>query len=66
MAFTNVNEVTVTDDDTEPVILETLRDAADLASDQDQVTFVTDARGKRLFAVVPVEFAQRGLDAEFT
>jgi hypothetical protein len=65
MSFTNVNEVAVTDDDTEPVILETLRDAADLASDQDQVTFVTDGRGKRLFAVVPVEFAQRALDAEF-
>lgn len=56
-----MHEVQITDDDTEPVILEKLRDAADLASDQDQGTFFTNERGKRIFAIVPVEFAERAL-----
>lgn len=64
MHLTTFREEQITDDDTEPVILDKLRNAADLASDQDQGTFFTNQRGQRLFAVTPIEFAQIALARE--
>jgi hypothetical protein len=43
---------------------EILMDAGDLASDQDQGTFILDGHGKPVFAIVPVEFAERALTQE--
>jgi hypothetical protein len=62
--ITRINEEPLRDEyiaeDREGVLME----AGDPASDQDQITFITDAAGKRLFAVVPVEFAERALSRE--
>ena len=37
---------------------ERIADAIDLASDQDQMTWLTDATGKRIAAIVPVDVAE--------
>jgi hypothetical protein len=66
MPYTTFHEEQITDDDTEPIVLEKLQNAADLASDQGQGTFFTDQRGKRLFAVSPVDFAEHALTLEVT
>lgn len=64
MPYTTLHEETILDDDTEPIILEKLRNAADLASDQGRGTFIANERGQRLFAVVPVDFAEHALAQE--
>jgi hypothetical protein len=64
MPYTTVNEAQVTNGDEAKDVYDTLMNALDLASDQDQVTFITDERGKRIAAVVPVEFAERALARE--
>jgi hypothetical protein len=38
-----------------------LMDAIDLASDQDQMTWLIDGEGKRIAAIVPVESAETAL-----
>jgi hypothetical protein len=66
MPYTTVNEQYVdlgTDGDPE-CGESVLADAVDLASDQGQVTFLLDERGRRIAAVVPVEFAERALALE--
>ena len=64
MYASHVNEMQLapeyTAEDREGVLM----DAGDLASDHDQVTFITGPDGKRLFAVVPVEFAEHTLERE--
>jgi hypothetical protein len=41
------------------MFLDRLRDAIDLASDQDRMTWLTSG-GKRVAAIVPVDVAERG------
>jgi hypothetical protein len=60
----SANEVQITGDDTDLTMLEKYQDAADLATDQNQATFFVNEKGKRLFAVVPVETADNGLHLE--
>jgi hypothetical protein len=66
MSLTTFHVEQIDDDDTEPVLLEKLRDAADFASGQGQITFFTDERGKRLFAVAPIDFTDDALAREIT
>jgi hypothetical protein len=60
----NTNELDVTRMLTGPggstgMFLDRLRDAIDLASDQDRMTWLTSG-GKRVAAIVPVDVAERG------
>lgn len=66
MPYTTVNEARVDlNTDGDPECGEgVLVDAVDAASDQDRITFLTDGGGKRIAAVVPVEFAERALSLE--
>jgi hypothetical protein len=62
--MTPINEAQIREDHYDEDILEIYENAGVLASDQDQVTFITDSEGKRVFAIVPVEFAEHALDRE--
>jgi hypothetical protein len=39
-------------------LLDLIQDAIDLASDQDQMTYLTNSEGKRIAAIVPVDMAE--------
>jgi hypothetical protein len=62
--MTLINEAQIREGHYNEDILEIYENARVLASDQDQVTFITNDEGKRVFAIVPVEFAQHALDRE--